>query len=104
MCSHRKMRCCSGASVAPDQRTRRNGRTSLCDRRLAGYRLSYLEALEFGMLQIEWPCRIIPGARMRGAELLRFGPPLEGGFALPHRMRGIKRVVFALGSFEQMEL
>ena len=27
MCSHRKMRCCSGASVAPDQRPRKNGRT-----------------------------------------------------------------------------
>jgi hypothetical protein len=46
------------------------------------------------MLQIEWPCRIIPGARMRGAELLRFGPPLEGGFALPHRMRGRPRLAF----------
>jgi hypothetical protein len=37
--------------------------TSLCDRRLASYRLSHLEALEFGMLQIEWPGRIVAGAR-----------------------------------------
>jgi hypothetical protein len=58
--------------------------TSLCDRRLASYRLSHLEALEFGMLQIEWPDRIVAGARVRSAELLRFGPCFEGGFALPH--------------------
>ena len=41
--------------------------TSLCDRRLASYRLSHLEALEFGMLQIEWPGRIVAGARVRSA-------------------------------------
>jgi hypothetical protein len=77
---------------------------SLCDRRLRRYRLSYLEALEFGMLQIEWPSRIVAGARVRSAELLRFGPCLEGGLALLHCMGGIERMVFGLGPFEQMEL
>ena len=61
-------------------------------------RLSYLEALEFGMLQIEWPGHFVAGARVRSAELLRFGPCLEGGFALPHCMGGIERMVFGLGS------
>ena len=78
--------------------------TSLCDRRLASYRLSYLEALEFGMLQIERPGRIVAGARVGSAELLRFGPCLEGSFALPHCMGGVERMVFGLGPFEQMEL
>jgi hypothetical protein len=64
---------------------------SLCDRRLGSYSLSYFEALEFGMLQIEWPRRIVAGARVRSAELLRFGPCLEGGLALPHCMGGIER-------------
>ena len=77
---------------------------SLCDRRLASYGLSYFEALELGMLQIEWPGRIIAGARVCSAELLRFGPRLEGGFALPHRMGGIERMVFGVRPFEQMEL
>jgi hypothetical protein len=77
---------------------------SLCDRRLGSNRLSYLEALEFGMLQIEWPGHFVAGARVRSAELLRFGPCLEGGFALPHCMGGIERMVFGLGPFEQMEL
>ena len=71
--------------------------TSLCDRRLGSNRLSYLEALEFGMLQIEWPGHFVAGARVRSAELLRFGPCLEGGFALPHCMGGIERMVFGLG-------
>ena len=35
---------------------------SLCDRRLGSYGLSYFEALEFGMLHIEWPRRIVAGA------------------------------------------
>ena len=60
--------------------------------------------LEFGMLQIEWPSRIVAGAPVRSAELLRLGPCLEGGFALPHRMGGIERMFFGLGAFEQMEL
>ena len=77
---------------------------SLCDRRPGSYRLSYPEALEFGMLQIEWPGRFVAGARVRSAELLRLGPCLESGFALPHRMGGIERMVFGLGAFEQMEL
>ena len=32
----------------------------------------------------KWPGRIVAGARVRSAELLRFGPCFEGGFALPH--------------------
>src|SRR5262249_34982185 len=56
------------------------------------------------MLQIEWSGRIITGARVRSAELLRFGPCFEGGFALPHCMGGIERMVFGLGPFEQVEL
>jgi hypothetical protein len=56
------------------------------------------------MLQIEWRSRIVAGARVRGAKLLRLGPCLEGGFALPHCMGGIERMVFGLGPFEQMEL
>ena len=49
------------------------------------------------MLQIEWPGHFVAGARVRSAELLRFGPCLEGGFALPHCMGGIERMVFGLG-------
>jgi hypothetical protein len=69
---------------------------SLCDRRLASDRLSYLESLEFGMLQIKCASRIVAGARVRSAELFRFGPCLEGGFALQHCMGGIGRMVFGL--------
>ena len=68
----------------------------LCDRRLGSYDLSYFEALEFGMLQIKWPRRIVAGARVRSAKLLRFGPCLEGGLALPPCMGGIERMIFAL--------
>jgi hypothetical protein len=64
----------------------------------------YFEALELGMLQIEWPGRIIAGARVCSAELLRCGPCLEGGFALPHRMGGTERMVFGLRPLEQMKL
>ena len=56
------------------------------DRSLGIYGLSHLEALEFRMPQIERSGRIITCTRMRSAELLRFSPCLEGGFALPHRM------------------
>jgi hypothetical protein len=78
--------------------------TLLCDCGLASCRLSYLESLEFGMLQIEWPSRIVAGARVRSAELLRLGPCLKGSFGLPHCMGGIERMVFGLGPFEQVEL
>ena len=60
--------------------------TTSRDRSLGIYGLSHLEALEFRMLQIEWSGRIIACTRMSSAELLRFSPRLEGGFALPHRM------------------
>ena len=60
--------------------------TTSRDRSLVSYGLSHLEALEFRMLQIERSGRIIACTGMRSAELLRFGPRLEGGFALPHRM------------------
>ena len=92
-----------GSECAPPMKVEAVG-TSLCDRRLASHRLSYFEALELGMLQIEWPGRIIAGARVCSAELLRFGPRLEGGFALPHRVGGIERMVFGVRPFEQMEL
>ena len=60
--------------------------TTSRDRSLVSYGLSHLEALEFRMLQIERSSRIITCTRMRSAELLRFGPRLKGGFALPHRV------------------
>jgi hypothetical protein len=63
---------CSGPSFAPDQRRAEAIGISLRNRRLGNYRLSYLEALEFGMLQIEWPGRIVAGARVRSAAALTY--------------------------------
>src|SRR4029453_16838143 len=56
------------------------------------------------MLQIERAGRLVARARMRHPKRLRFGPSLEGGLALPDRMRGVERVVLSLRALEQMEL
>ena len=56
------------------------------------------------MLQIERSSCLVTGARMRGPELFRFGPRLEGPLALSHGMRGIERMVFRLRPLEQMKL
>jgi hypothetical protein len=60
--------------------------TTSRDRSLVSYGLSHLKALELRMLQIERSGRIIACTRMRSAKLRRFGPSLESGFTLPHRM------------------
>ena len=56
------------------------------------------------MIEIKRTSGLIAGARMRHAKRFRLGPILECRFALPHRVRGIERVVLALRTLEQMEL
>src|SRR5262245_59532640 len=70
----------------------------------ARHGLPHLEAFELGMLEIERAGGFVAGARMRNPERLRLGPGLESGLALPHRVRGVERVVLGLGTLEQMEL
>src|SRR5262245_1467981 len=69
-----------------------------------GHRLAHLEAFELRMLQIERAGRLVARTRMRHPKRLRLGPSLEGGLALPDRMRGVERVVLSLRALEQMEL
>src|SRR5215475_4575364 len=54
------------------------------------------------MIEIE---RLVaPGTGMSGAERLGPRPRLERGTALPHRVRGVERVVLMLRPLEQVEL
>src|SRR5262249_60533249 len=63
--------------------------------------LAHLEALEFGMVDVERLvlARILVG----GAEFLRPCPGFERRLALPNGVRGIEREVLVLGSLEQVE-
>src|SRR6516164_10198623 len=72
--------------------------------RLSSDGLTYFEALKFRMLKVERTSCLVTGTRVRGPELLRFGPLLEGSLALPHGMRGVERIVFLLRPLEQMKL
>src|ERR1700735_986062 len=63
--------------------------------------LDRLEALELRMPQVQR--LVVPGGAVRGAKLLRARPVLERVLGLPHRMRGIERVVAALGPAQQMK-
>src|SRR5262249_36593146 len=66
------------------------------------HRLPHLEAFELRMIEIER--LVVAGATVGGAKLLRPGPGLERRAALPHRVRGIERVIVVLRSFQQVEL
>ena len=56
------------------------------------------------MIEIKRTGGLIAGARMRHAKRFRLGPILECRLALPHRVRGIERVVLVLRALEQVEL
>src|SRR5580700_10521805 len=56
------------------------------------------------MLQIERSGRVVASPRMCGSKLVGSGPRLKSGLALPHRMRGVERMVFGFGPLEQVEL
>src|ERR1700722_17721834 len=80
------------------------GRTRLsCDRRFGRHCLTDLKPLKFRIVEIERAGLVVASAGMRGAKLFRFCPCLEGGFALPHRVRSIESVIFRLRTPQQME-
>src|SRR5688572_25488782 len=56
------------------------------------------------MLEIERTAAlVVADACMGRAERLGLGPGLERGLALPHRVRGVERVVFGFRPLEQVE-
>src|SRR5262249_47607082 len=63
--------------------------------------LAHLEALEFGMVDVER--LVLARTLVGGAEFLRPCPGFERRLAPPNGVRGIEREVLVLGSLEQVE-
>src|ERR1700722_8108513 len=76
-----------------------SSRRVLCVLVLQG--LDRLEALEFRMTEVKRLA--VTGRAMRGAKLLRPRPVLERVLVRPHRMRGIERIVVAIGPTQKIE-
>src|SRR5882757_3242404 len=55
------------------------------------------------MVEIELGARLVAGAGMRNFELFRPGPAFEMRLALPHRVRGIERVILGFRTLQQIE-
>jgi hypothetical protein len=94
-------------SVALGVALHRAGRdTRSRGRRLSSDGLTYFEAFQFRMLQIERTCRLITGSRVRGSECFRFGPRLEGLLTQPHAMnvppRAPSRMVLDFGTIREL--
>src|SRR5687767_5900616 len=72
--------------------------------RLALQGLLHLESFELWMTEIKRSgVAVIARSGVRAAELLRPRPGLEVGFARPHGVRGIERMVLGFRPLQQME-